>query len=242
MNSQIDASRDILGEISFFERSDIYQFVLGYVPLKPVRQLGLNFLQSRLFRPMGITWGDDAFWIAGAENKKIYKIDLLTGKKILTIQNPAQHPGDLAWGDGFLYSLDSDKGEIYKIHPRTGNVVAHLVTALSRPHGLFWENGFLYTADASKKQVYKLKFNSNTKMSIVPIPRKIVGLAIGKDSIYMLDRRGQILKRSLSISGEETYYYNNSCRLSSITFVGSSLWGFDDVSNTLIEFGNLGFD
>ena len=139
-------------------------------------------IQTESMHGSGITYGNDALWIASTSSLencksclKTLKVDPKTGKTLAYFNTPgaverrfarpgrrpgqAPRPGGahgLEWADGKYWIAVPPSIMIYQVQPETGEVVHSIPAPGARPHGLAWENGRLWCVESNDRAVYKM--------------------------------------------------------------------------------------
>lgn len=122
---------------------------------EPTRSVSLTI------SPAALTWGDGAFWVADAQEPKVYKIDPQNGQILLTVDVEQINPeiiflDGVAWADGKLWIIDGGEGKLYQLDLGAQKVVRSLSAPGPQPTGIAWDGSALWVADAENLKIYKL--------------------------------------------------------------------------------------
>jgi hypothetical protein len=139
-------------------------------------------IQTESMHGSGITYGNDALWIASTSSLencksclKTLKVDPKTGKTLAYFNTPgaverrfarpgrrpgqAPRPGGahgLEWVDGTYWIAVPPSIMIYQVQPESGEVLHSIPAPGARPHGLAWENGYLWCVESNDRAIYKM--------------------------------------------------------------------------------------
>jgi PKD repeat protein len=116
---------------------------------------------SLTISPAALTWGDGAFWVADAQEPKVYKIDPQNGQVLVTIDVEQINPeiifiDGVAWADGRLWIIDGGEGKLYQLDLGAQKVVRSLSAPGPQPTGIAWDGSALWVADAEDLKLYKI--------------------------------------------------------------------------------------
>jgi len=116
---------------------------------------------SLTISPAALTWGGGAFWVADAQETKVYKIDPRNGQVLVTIDVEQINPeiifiDGVAWADGKLWIIDGGEGKLYQLDLGTQKVVRSLSAPGPQPTGIAWDGSALWVADAENLKIYKI--------------------------------------------------------------------------------------
>ncbi len=128
----------------------------------------LHEIQTESMHGSGISYGNDALWIASTWGLTTLKIDPKTGKTLKSFDTPgagspkwgkprrASGAHGIEWVDGKYWIAVPPSLTIYQIEPETGKILHTIPTPGERPHGIAWDNGFLWCVESNHRAIYKM--------------------------------------------------------------------------------------
>ncbi len=191
--------------------------------------------------PAALTWGDGAFWVADAQDPKVYKIDPSNGTPLLTIDlEQFDHPiiilGGIAWDAGRLWLVDGGEVKIYQIDPKTQKILRALPAPGPQPTGITSDGSALWISDAETRKIYKINSLTGKKVDEFNAPGEYPqGLAwdgqylwledFAEQKIYKLGSQGEPLAEIEAPSSDPA----------GIAWDGQSLWVADGAEKKLFQ-------
>ena len=159
-------------------------------------------IQTESIHGSGITYGNDALWIASTWGLKTLKVDPKTGKTLASFDEPGvgfpkfgkpTRPSGahgLKWVDGKIWMAMPPAEKIYLIEPETGKEIRSIPGPGIRTHGLAWEDGYLWCAETIDCAVYKLNPKDGTVVAKIQVAKsdpEIHGLMLHDGVLWYSD-------------------------------------------------------
>jgi len=122
--------------------------------------------------PQGLAWDGTYLWTAGENQKKIFKIDPITGT-VLTSFSTTGYPRGLAHDGTYLWLVTSQE-ILQKINPATGEVL----TAFTgfRAGGITWDGSYLRVTNRNTYTIDKINPSNGSLISSIPFPSGITSV------------------------------------------------------------------
>jgi DNA-binding beta-propeller fold protein YncE len=160
-------------------------WVVGYAEYKitaidPETGATVNEIPIDIFRPYGISYNNDAFYLLDNENKIIEIIDVNSGDLLDTIhlqQSAMTYPtGVVAVNDDIWYNdprgpypVSSDEDLMYNINVENTKTVS-VQSVCGFPVGLAFDGYHIWTSDAETQLIHMLDPNTNTILKTINAP------------------------------------------------------------------------
>lgn len=192
--------------------------------------------------PAALTWGDGAFWVADAQELKVYKIEPQTGQILWTVDIEQINPeiislDGVAWEGGKLWVIDGAEGKLYQLDLGTQKVVRSLNAPGPLPMGIAWDGSALWVADAENLKIYKINPITGKPIDVFDAPgafpqdlawdgQYLWNQDPADQKLYKLDpRTGAVLAELEAPSSDPV----------GITWDGHSLWLADGTEQKLLQ-------
>lgn len=130
----------------------------------------------------GITFGNDALWIASTFGLTTLKVDARSGKTLAVFDTPGVGQPQwgkplkrkagahgLEWVDGKYWIAVPPPMKIYQIEPETGKVLHSIPAPGERPHGIAWDGGYLWCVESNHRAIYKMDPVTGKLLAKIPL-------------------------------------------------------------------------
>ena len=136
--------------------------------------------------PRGLAWDGTYLWAAGEKQKKIFKIDPITGTVLTSFPIPGNYvPRGLAYDGTYLW-LATAEWILQKINPATGEVLTTFTGF--NANGITWDGSYLRVTNHNTNTIDKINSSNGSLISSIPFPSGITsvsGLAWNGNNLWV---------------------------------------------------------
>jgi len=132
----------------------------------------------------------NAVWVVNCKEKKIYKIDKVTGRILAKIYTGvADDNGEmsLAAGDGSIWALTDSSGTLSRINP-AANIVVSVITVKPGSYCAAFGYGFVWVTNYTDNSIQKIDPKTNTVTATIPVGLKPRFLSVGEHGVWTLNQ------------------------------------------------------
>lgn len=205
---------------------------------KPSGPQVLLSLTSPTPDPRGLAWDGTNFWLADAEEAKIYKLDPQSGEIIDSFDAPGEFPVGLAWGTGVLWVAELRNARIYRLDPQNGQVLAGMDAPESFDlTGLAWDGAHLWLGDAENALIHKIDPQTGQVIDSLEAPGDFPeGLAWDGTNLWNVDADEGLFKINPS-DGEilEHIEFSPTPEPRGLAWDGTNLWLVDAEDGKILK-------
>jgi virginiamycin B lyase len=132
----------------------------------------------------------NAVWVLSCAERKLYKIDMNTGRILAKIATGVADPNgemSLAAGNGSLWMLSDSSGVLTRINPDTDTVQARVkVNRFSYCAGFGY--GAVWVTSSGESTVQKVDVKTNTVVATIPVGKNPRFLSVGERGVWTLNQ------------------------------------------------------
>jgi len=162
----------------------------------------ISEIQTGSIHGSGVTFGNNALWIASTWGLKTLKVDPKTGKTLASFDEPGAgmpkfgkptRPSGahgLKWVDGKIWMAMPSAEKLYLIEPESGAVIRSIPGPGIRTHGLAWDGANLWCVESIDCAIYKLDPSDGRPLAKIQLSKddpELHGLDLWKGAFWYSD-------------------------------------------------------
>ncbi|PRY20094.1 putative pyrroloquinoline-quinone binding quinoprotein [Aliiruegeria haliotis] len=186
--------------------------------------------------------GEGAAWVAQVKDGTLYKLDGRSGDLLLSVRvNASYAQSGLAFGDNAVWLLTlGDNQALARVlsafDVETGNVRSRLDLP-AQGFGVSYANGNVWVTSQSGNELYRVDPAANAILSTIPLRDRPGPVAVGGDSVWVLNLGDGTVQRVDATTGVVTATIETPLPRadSHIAFGGGYLWITPDKKSPLIQ-------
>lgn len=186
----------------------------------------VSSIQIPTSSPSGLTFDGTNLWYSDFIERKIYKIDPITGLQKYSFSSCGKYPTGLAFDGTYLWNADKKEYRIYKINRDTGLVVSEIPAPSRWIGGLTYDGEALWCCDEVTNTIYRVDPENGTVLHQIPTPEnETYGVAWDGEYLWCLDYNQDFIYKIEPEDGKIVSAYSApTSQGKGIVFDGFYLW------------------
>lgn len=195
----------------------------------------LTSVKSPGANPQGLAHDGENLWVADRADRKIYKLNPVTGQVLFSIAFDGELAGT-AWDGGHVWQADRTSRTISRIDPETGAIDRHLPIDITTGDvaGLYYQENALWYALSRLGQIRKVKDTDGRFMKAFPTRPDVGGLALVNNKHLCFTEPGAGLVHKMdAAAGTTLISYRVGGRPTTMCHDGTAYWIADQAAGEI---------